>query len=140
MTYIQRIKKVINWLIFQEIAENERALSELLGYTKSSFSQIVNGRVPVSEKFVKKLCSLDENINEVWVLEGKDKMFKNTPNGLEKVEIPQEVWAIIKLQSEGLTARDRQIDELVSLLREQISENKKTTAQTGGSVTAAVAG
>ena len=32
----QRIKKVINWLIYQEIAENERALSEMLGYTKSS--------------------------------------------------------------------------------------------------------
>ena len=49
-----RLKKVINWLIFQEIAENERALADLLGYTKSSFSQIVNGKVPLSDKFIKK--------------------------------------------------------------------------------------
>lgn len=140
MTDIQRIKKVINWLVFQEVAENDRALSELLGYTKSSFSQIINGRVPISDKFVKKLCSLDENINEVWVLNGEGNMFKNSPNGLQTVEISQEAWRIIKLQSESLAARDRQIDELVGLLREQVSENKKIVAQTKDNASAAVAG
>ena len=140
MTDIQRIKKVINWLVFQEVAENDRALSELLGYTKSSFSQIVNGRVPISDKFVKKLCSLDENINEVWVLREEGTMFKNIPNGLQTVEIPQDAWSVIKLQSESLAARDRQIDELVGLLREQVSENKKIVAQTKDNASAAVAG
>lgn len=140
MTDIQRIKKVINWLVFQEVAENDRALSELLGYTKSSFSQIINGRVPISDKFVKKLCSLDENINEVWVLREEGAMFKNIPNGLQTVEIPQDAWTVIKLQSESLAARDRQIDELVGLLREQVSENKKIVAQTKDNASAAVAG
>ena len=51
---------MINWLIFKEIAENERALAETLGYTKSSFSQVVTGKVPLSEKFMKRICSLDE--------------------------------------------------------------------------------
>ena len=68
MSDIQRVKKAINWLIFQEVADSEKALADLLGYTKSSFSQIVNGRVPISERFVKKLCGLDENINEVWIM------------------------------------------------------------------------
>jgi hypothetical protein len=47
MTETQRVKKVINWLVFMEYAENERELAEKLGYTKSSFSQIVNGKVPL---------------------------------------------------------------------------------------------
>ncbi len=81
----QRIKKAINWLIFQEIAENERALADLLGYTKSSFSQIVNGKVPLSDKFVKALCSLDENINDVWVKSGEGKLFKSDMNISQKV-------------------------------------------------------
>lgn len=81
----QRIKKAINWLIFQEIAENERALADLLGYTKSSFSQIVNGKVPLSDKFVKALCSLDENINNVWVKTGEGKLFKSDMNISQKV-------------------------------------------------------
>lgn len=140
MTDIQRIKRVINWLIFQEVAESEKELSEMLGYTKSSFSQIVNGRVPLSDKFVNKLCSLDENINKVWVLTEQGEMFNNIPNSLQTVEISQEAWKIIKLQSESLAARDRQIDELVGLLRDQISENKKIAVQSKDNASAAVAG
>lgn len=81
----QRLRKAINWLIFQEIAVNERALAELLGYTKSSFSQIVNGKVPLSDKFVKALCSLDDNINEVWVKTGEGDLFKKDINVSQKV-------------------------------------------------------
>lgn len=140
MTELQRIKKVINWLIFQEVAESEKQLTELLGYTKSSFSQIVNGKVPLAERFIKKLCGLDENINEVWVTKGEGTMFKNTPNGLQSVAIPQEAWKVILAQSESLAAKDRQIDELVGLLKEQIQDNKKTVAPTDGNATSAVAG
>ena len=77
MTEIQRIRKAINWLLYKGVAENDRELSEIMGYTKSSFSQIVNGRVPLSDKFAKKLCRLDENINEVWILTGEGELFKN---------------------------------------------------------------
>lgn len=140
MTDIQRIKKVINWLIFQEVAESEKALADLLGYTKSSFSQIVNGRVPLSDNFVKKLCGLDENINEVWIKGGTGTMFKNNPNSLETVEISRAAWRIIQLQAESLAARDKQIDELVGLLKAQVQESKKTLAPTGEAATSAVAG
>ena len=80
-----RLKKAINWLIFQEIAENERALADLLGYTKSSFSQIVNGKVPLSDKFLSALCSLDENINDVWIKTGEGDLFKNDIKISQKV-------------------------------------------------------
>ena len=140
MTENQRIKKAINWLIFQGVAESEKELADLLGYTKSSFSQIVNGKVPLSEKFVKKLCGLDENINVVWILRGEGDLFKNSPNGLQTVEISREAWRIIQLQAESLAARDKQIDELVGLLKEQLREQKKTVAPTDRAVTSAVAG
>lgn len=81
----QRLRKAINWLIFQDVAVNERALAELLGYTKSSFSQIVNGKVPLSDKFVKALCSLDDNINEVWIKTGEGQLFKKDTNVFQKV-------------------------------------------------------
>jgi phage repressor protein C with HTH and peptisase S24 domain len=78
MGTIKRVKKVINWLIFKEFASNERELSELLGYTKSSFSQLVNGKVPLSDNFIDKLCSLDPNINSVWITTGEGNMFLDT--------------------------------------------------------------
>lgn len=140
MGEIKRIKKVINWLIYNEVAENERELSEILGYTKSSFSQIVNGRVPLAEKFVKKLCSLDDNINKVWVLKGEGEMFLNNPNGENSVSVPNEVWAVLKQQSESLAARDRQVDDMLNMLKEQIEDLKKANALTGGAATSAAVG
>jgi hypothetical protein len=88
MEATKRIKKIINWLIYQEVAENERALSEMLGYTKSSFSQIVNGKVPLSEKFAKNLCGLDANLNSVWLLTGEGEMFSGDyPKGEKQAAV-----------------------------------------------------
>lgn len=134
----KRVKKVINWLIFKEIADNERDLAETLGYTKSSFSQIVNGKVPLSEKFMKKLCSLDENINFVWLQTGEGKMFVSD-NLNSEISISNDIWKVIKQQAESLSARDRQIDELMEMLKEQIQENKKMNARQGDNANSAVA-
>lgn len=141
MEQTQRIRKAINWLIFQEVAENERALANLMGYTKSSFSQLVNGKVPLSEKFVKKLCSLDPNINEVWIMTGEGNLLNSdNPNGLIDVTIPADVWAVIKAQANGLSARDRQIDDLIGLLQEQTALIKKTLAPRDDNATSAAVG
>lgn len=124
MEELRRVKRVINWLIFKEIADSERALAEILGYTKSSFSQIVTGKVPLSEKFMKRLCSLDENINFVWLQSGEGEMLLSD-NLNSEVVIPNDVWKVIKQQADSLSARDRQIEELMGMLKEQIQENKK---------------
>ena len=140
MTETQRVKKVINWLVFMEYAENERELAEKLGYTKSSFSQIVNGKVPLSERFVQKLASVDRNINEVWIMTGEGNMLNSVEAGTSVVTIPANVWEVIQTQAESLRSKDKQIDELVALLKQQIAEGKKMPAQQGGNATSAVAG
>lgn len=114
-------------------------MSEKMGYTKSSFSQITNGKVPLSDKFVKNLCSLDENINEVWVKEGTGTMFKNNPNSENGVTIPESAWNVIQKQTESLAARDRQIDELIGMLKDQIQEYKKAVARLDGNAASAAA-
>ena len=129
MTETQRVKKVINWLVFMEYAENERELAEKLGYTKSSFSQIVNGKVPLSERFVQKLASVDRNINEVWIMTGEGNMLNSVEAGTSVVTIPANVWEVIQTQAESLKSKDKQIDELVALLKQQIAEGKKMPAQ-----------
>lgn len=140
MTETQRVKKVINWLVFMEYAENERELAEKLGYTKSSFSQIVNGKVPLSERFVQKLASVDRNINEVWIMTGEGNMLNSVEAGTSVVTIPANVWEVMQTQAESLKSKDKQIDELVALLKQQIAEGKKMPAQQGGNATSAVAG
>ena len=123
-----------------EYAENERELAEKLVYTKSSFSQIVNGKVPLSERFVQKLASVDRNINEVWIMTGEGNMLNSVEAGTSVVTIPANVWEVIQTQAESLKSKDKQIDELVALLKQQIAEGKKMPAQQGGNATSAVAG
>ncbi|MFT4062564.1 MAG: helix-turn-helix transcriptional regulator [Edaphocola sp.] len=115
---LKRVRKVCQWLIFQDLALNDADIADKMGYTRSSFSQIINGKVPVSEKFISKLCLFDKNINKVWVMDGIGDMFLNQdstlirePNALygdnnEKTviallnEISQLKDTIIKLQAE----------------------------------------
>ncbi len=73
---LQRIRKLINWYIFQEIGKNDAEIATALGYKQSSLSQILKGKVPISKKFVDKLCLLDKNINKLWI-SGKGSMLKN---------------------------------------------------------------
>lgn len=141
MSNLKRIKKVINWLIYKEIGESEKEIAERLGYTKSSFSQIVNGKVPLSDKFISKLCSLDENINLVWVQSGEGEMFlEHNLNSEQNVTIPASVWSVIQRQAQSLSSRDRQIEDLIALLKEQVQENKKISAHQDALATSAVAG
>ena len=141
MSNLKRIKKVINWLIYKEIGESEKEIAERLGYTKSSFSQIVNGKVPLSDKFISKLCSLDENINLVWVYSGEEEMFlEHNLNSEQDVTIPASVWSVIQRQAQSLSSRDRQIEDLIAMLKEQVQENKKISARQDALATSVVAG
>lgn len=141
MRNLKRIKKVINWLIYKEIGESEKEIAERLGYTKSSFSQIVNGKVPLSDKFISKLCSLDENINLVWVQSGEGEMFiEHNLNSEQDVTIPASVWSVIQRQAQSLSSRDRQIEDLIAMLKEQVQENKKISARQDALATSVVAG
>ena len=136
--YTKRIKKAINWLIFNDIAENERALAELMGYTKSSFSQIVNGKVPLSQNFINKLRSFDENINEDYIVNGCGSFLVQDNIISENcVTIPKKAFDVIQSQAESLSSRDRQIETIIELLREQLYEMKKMIAPMVGNAVSA---
>jgi len=82
MTDLERVIKTIDLLIFNDIVKNKRELAEKLGYTESSISQIVNGKVPLSNRFLKKLSILatDRNnnllSNSLNVHENESKIFE----------------------------------------------------------------
>ena len=78
MNELQRLKKVINWLIYTDYAETATDIARMLGYNKSSLSQIVNGTTPLSSKFAERISSIDKNINKDWILTGKGSMFLDT--------------------------------------------------------------
>ena len=50
-------------------------------------------------------------------------------NANKTVSIPSDAWLVIKQQSASLESKDNQIDRVITLLENQISESKKTAAR-----------
>lgn len=85
MTDIERVKEVVNWIIFEKIAKTRKEIAQMIGYTESSFSQIINSKVPLSDSFVKNLSNIDHRINVNWLFTGEGEMLnqeKLEPNAI----------------------------------------------------------
>lgn len=78
---LHRIKAIVRRAVADGLAQNQRGVAEVLGYTESGLSQILNGKVPVSRSFIKKIYDLYPNINEEWLLNGVGEMFTTSVNG-----------------------------------------------------------
>lgn len=79
MGILDRIKLAIKWLIGNGVATNQENIGKLLGYNnKSSFSQLLNGRVPIPKDFIDRLSNLHPNINPVWIENGEGNMLKDS--------------------------------------------------------------
>ncbi len=78
MADLERVIKIVDWLIFEKVVKSRRELAEVLGYTESSMSQILNGKVTLSERFIKKLSTIDDRINEDWIRHESGNMLKTT--------------------------------------------------------------
>lgn len=72
----QRLNDIVNFLIFSKVALDKTDLSKKLGYNASSFSQIINERVPLTDRFVNRLMEFAPNINKDWLLTGEGEMLK----------------------------------------------------------------
>ena len=112
---LQRVRKIINWYIFQEYGENDSEIAEKLGYTSSYFSQIFGKKVPISQKFIEKLCSLDDNINKYWISSGEGEMFKNNQK-IGNVDNSSVVGA--NINGTGINIHGTSL-ELIDVIKEQ---------------------
>jgi len=81
-----RVKKVVRWLIAEGHAASQREMAQIMGYKESSLSQILNGRVPVSGKFLNRLCAVDRTISMEWLKTGLGSM--RTTSQAELVRVP----------------------------------------------------
>lgn len=74
VSLLERVNNLIDWLIFEKIIRNRRDLADKIGYTESSLSQITNGKVELSFRFIKNLAKIDSRINIEWIETGKGLM------------------------------------------------------------------
>lgn len=138
MDKIDRYKILIRHLITSGIADNQKDLGAKLGYSnESSFSQVINGKVPTPKDFIEKLKTLLPNLNDDWLLTGKGDMLKQSLDNITNSTVVganvsgngnkishNDLAGIIKLQEgyqDMLKKSQEQIDRLLSLV-EKLSE------------------
>jgi len=141
MTELERVIKIVDWLIFEGKIKSRRELASVLDYTESSLSQILNGKVALSEKFIKKLSMMDGRINESWIMTGSGDML-SSPINIGGVQIngdntnspidnrhyysdsPDVLRAQIELLDERIKEKDAQIKEKDAQIKEKDAQIK----------------
>jgi phage repressor protein C with HTH and peptisase S24 domain len=113
MSDLERLKKVVKWLIFNNYAKNEADLASKISVTKSYFSQVMNDKVPLSEKFIRSITALNKNINDVWIFEGRGEMLKDQdfgnvsdPTSVYSREIDNTLVSLLPLSAQAGTLND----------------------------------
>lgn len=79
------------------------------------------------------------DLNISWLLTGEGEMLKDSgipiaTNIIKKVEIPEEAWEVIKKQADSLASKDRQMEDLIALLK------KANAPKEGNAICADVSG
>lgn len=111
MSEIERVIKVINWLIFEEIVSSRKDLAEKIGYTESSISQILNQKVPLSTKFINKLSNFNPQINKEWILTGEGEMLVSSiiDNVNMEQTVKERLISFIKSKNKTIASFEREI-------------------------------
>ena len=104
----------------------ERVLQfiEYTGLNKASFEKMVglsNGAVDkmganTRHSTVDKISKTFPEINRDWLMTGKGNMLNEGASNNGVVEI-SEAWNVIKKQADSLASKDRQVEELISILK-----------------------
>lgn len=111
----------------------QKDMAEYLGYNEATFSQIWNGRCGISDRLLlrlKRRLSLDlsgyafDERKDLFGIPRGEEAEKERKRGV--IEMPEEVWDVLKeqsrtlaVQSESLAVRDRQVDELIGIIKKR---------------------
>lgn len=77
MSRVIRNKTLIRHLIKAGIVKSQKDLGERMGYSNaSSFSQVINEKVPEPKDFIPKLKNIMPELNDEWLATGEGKMIK----------------------------------------------------------------
>ncbi|MEZ3440167.1 hypothetical protein [Alistipes sp.] len=128
MTVKERIKTFIQSLgLTNQRFEAECGLSN--GY-------ISNMRKGVGEEALERISNRFPDLSRAWLLTGEGEMLKSAAQAAplattDTITMPREAWEVIRDQAASLKAKDvslerkdKQIDEMLSMLRKQIEKGE----------------
>lgn len=82
------------------------------------------GKSDLGRNSIEKILKAYPDLSRVWLLTGEGPMLKDTststpPSDSDTVSIDRQAWEVIRSQAASLERKDKQMDELLALLREE---------------------
>ena len=142
----ERAQRIISWLIFERKVNNRRELADIIGYKESYLSQMLNGKVPLSEKFLAMLNDLDNRVNVEWIKSGQGEILvepvnvsgvlingDNTNSPIDNrhyySDSPDVLRAQIDMLDERIKEKEAQLKEKDAQIREKDAQIREKDAQ-----------
>ena len=98
-----RLADMIDWLLFHNVVASRRELAKRMKYQESTLSLVVNGKQPISPKFLTALAGVDDRLNVDWINSGEGDMILEVE---EDTVVPsQEEIALLMRQQEAVKWR-----------------------------------
>lgn len=76
----ERAKEVLKWLMYIKNVSSQKEMANLLGYSQTILSSALTGKLPMSDKLVKRICEMDDRINLDWVMNNEGEMLHTEKN------------------------------------------------------------
>ena len=127
---LDRLGEMIDWMLYHNVVASRRDLALRMNYTESTLSCVVNGKQPISPKFLTALSQIDARLNVDWIETGRGDMVveeaaasvPNTAEALEAIRLQQEnirmlqeqLTSIIKMGDVGLVKMQQSLIEKAS--------------------------
>ena len=124
---LHRLGDLIDWMLFNNIVESRRELAKRMHYQESTLSLVVNGKQPMSPKFLKALSDIDPRINVEWIENGDGNMIVETEN--ENTVPPQEEYEVLLKQQEAVQTAQSLLAEAFKFGDIEIIKNQQNIVQ-----------
>lgn len=135
------MSEVINKVLeYTELSPAEFARQIGLKRPQALYDIIHGKTMNISNSMANKIISVFPVFSKSWLMTGEGDMLKNSEDSKyllnsdkefnTTVVLPISAWKVIQAQVESLSVRDRQIDELIKLLKSQMEENRKNDVRT----------
>lgn len=110
---LDRLAEMIDWMLYHNVVASRRDLALRMNYTESTLSCVVNGKQPISPKFLTALSQIDTRLNVDWIETGKGDMVveeaaASVPSTAEELEA-------IRLQQENIRMLQEQLTSIIKM-------------------------
>lgn len=110
---LDRLAEMIDWMLYHNVVASRRELALRMNYTESTLSCVVNGRQPISPKFLTALSQIDPRLNVDWIDTGEGEMIieeeaASVPSMAEELEA-------VRLQQENIRMLQEQLTSIIKM-------------------------